>query len=141
MGQQGYAGDVDPAQAWEMLSKDPDAVLVDVRTDAEWRYVGLPELSGIGKKAYCVSWQLYPDMRHNADFAAQVAQSGITADKTLLLICRSGQRSRDAALALTATGFSRCYNVAEGFEGPRDAQFHRGGDGGWKARGLPWVQG
>ena len=141
MEQHGYAGDVGPAEAWELLNKDPDAVLVDVRTEAEWRYVGLPELGGIGKKTHCVSWLLYPDNRRNADFLAQLEGSGVTPDQTLLLICRSGQRSRDAAIALTAAGFRCCYNVAEGFEGPRDAEFHRGQEGGWKARGLPWVQG
>ena len=141
MGPKAYAGDVDPSQAWEILSEDPDAVLVDVRTDAEWRYVGLPELSAIGKQIHCVSWQCYPDMRHNGDFVAQIRDSGIGPEQPLLLICRSGQRSRDAAMALTAAGFRRCYNVSEGFEGPRDAQLHRGCDGGWKARGLPWAQG
>lgn len=141
MARDSYAGDVDPTEAWEILTSDPKAVLIDVRTDAEWRYVGLPELGGIGKRAYCISWQLYPDMRRNADFLAQVTDSGITPDQTLLLICRSGQRSRDAAMALTAAGFRCCYNVAEGFEGARDAQLHRGTAGGWKARGLPWAQG
>ena len=140
MSEAGYAGDVGPAEAWRMLQDDPDARLIDVRTDAEWRYVGLPDLGSLGRTTLCVSWQAFPDLRRNERFVAEVAESGVTPDQTVLLICRSGQRSKDAAIALTAQGYRRCYNVAEGFEGPRDGQGHRGTSGGWKARDLPWIQ-
>lgn len=135
-----YAGDVDPTATWQALSEDPGAVLIDVRTDAEWRFVGLPDLSSMGKRTALVSWQGYPDMGLNPGFVEQVRAAGVTEAQSLYLICRSGQRSRDAAIALTASGFPTCFNVAEGFEGPMDEAAHRGGVAGWKARGLPWRQ-
>ena len=135
-----YAGDVDPLGTWKALSEDPGAVLVDVRTDAEWSFVGLPDLSGLGKQTALVAWQSYPDMRLNDGFVEQVRAAGVTEEQSVYLICRSGQRSRHAAIALTAAGFARCHNVAEGFEGPMDEEAHRGRLAGWKARGLPWRQ-
>ena len=135
-----YAGDVDPQGTWKALSEDPGAVLVDVRTDAEWRFVGLPDLSSLGKQVALVPWQGYPDMRLNEGFVDQVRAAGVSEAQSVYLICRSGQRSRDAAIALTAAGFARCHNVAEGFEGPMDDDAHRGRVSGWKVRGLPWRQ-
>ncbi len=137
---QSYAGDVSPREAWRLLEEDPGAVLVDVRTDAEWSYVGLPDLGGLGKRVVCVPWQVFPEMRLNPEFAAQLAAQGVEPAQTLLLLCRSGVRSRHAAIALTGAGYGRCYNVADGFEGPCDAERHRGGSAGWKASGLPWAQ-
>ena len=137
----GYAGDIKPKDAWEILQNDPDACLIDVRTDAEWRYVGLPKLDKLGKSTYCVSWQVFPDNKLNERFVEQVKAKGVRTDQPLLLLCRSGQRSKHAAIALTAAGYERCYNVAEGFEGDRDGGGHRGSVGGWKVAGLPWDQG
>ena len=139
--QEGYAGDLRPAEAWELLKDDPKAVLVDVRTMPEWNFVGLPRLDGLGKETICVSWQSFPDMAMNGNFAAEVEARGVSRDQPVLLICRSGARSRSAAMALTAAGFGPCYNVAEGFEGDRDGALHRGSVGGWKVAGLPWAQG
>ena len=136
-----YAGDLSSQEAWEMLERDPEAVLIDVRTDAEWRYVGLPVLDRLGKRILCVSWQVYPDLSRNTDFVEEVASRGVAPGQTLLLICRSGARSRDAAIALTARGYARCYNVADGFEGGHDEDRHRGTREGWKVAGLPWGQG
>ncbi len=136
-----YAGDVSPAEAWEILAKDPQSVLLDVRTDAEWSFVGLPDLAGIGKKTHCVAWQRFTDMRLNDDFVAETRAIGVQPEQTLLFLCRSGQRSRLAAIALTEAGYQRCYNVAEGFEGAHDGLRHRGTVGGWKVAGLPWIQG
>src|SRR3546814_5459105 len=91
--------------------------------------------------ALCISWQAYPTRGGNENFVAEVEAKGIGKDQPVLLLCRSGARSRAAALALTAAGFGPCYNVAEGFEGDRDSEMHRGSVGGWKAAGLPWAQG
>lgn len=140
MSQPGYAGDVSCQEAWEILRDNSDAVLIDVRSEAEWAYVGLPDLSELGKKPLLVPWQSFPDMRMNASFESEVEAKGVKPDQILLLFCRSGQRSRHAAMALTAAGYRRCYNVADGFEGPQDGQRHRGCVGGWKVAGLPWVQ-
>ncbi len=137
---QDYAGDITSAEAWQRLRDDPKAVLVDVRTTAEWQFIGLPDLSELGKQAVCVEWQTYPDMAVNGGFAAAMHNAGVDETATVLLLCRSGVRSRKAAIALTAAGFGECINVADGFEGPLDADGHRGSQIGWKASGLPWRQ-
>jgi rhodanese-related sulfurtransferase len=136
----GYAGDVAPTTAWKILSEQPGAILIDVRTRPEWNYVGLPELAGIGKKPTLLEWQMFPNMQLNPDFVP--ALSGAVADKDvpLLFLCRSGARSAAAAKAMTAAGYSTCLNVADGFEGPLDAHARRGAAAGWKAAGLPWRQ-
>jgi len=138
---EGYAGDLRPAEAWALLEKEPNAALVDVRTLPEWSFVGVPRLDSLGKETLCVSWQVFPEMAHNQNFAAEVAARGVGKDQPVLLLCRSGARSKAAAIALTQAGFGPCYNVAEGFEGDKDGQHHRGTVGGWKVAGLPWAQG
>lgn len=135
-----YAGDISPQTAWEILTDDPGAVLIDVRTDAEWKYVGTPDLSGLGKRPLKISWKQFPEMRVNESFVEQVAGAGLGAQDTIVLLCRSGQRSAEAAAILTQSGFLRCYNIDEGFEGGKDEEGRRGSLEGWKVRGLPWVQ-
>lgn len=141
MADQRYAGDLNPKEAWDMLQQEPDACLIDVRTAPEWQYVGLPMLDDLQKQTLCVSWLDYPANDVNPAFVEQVKQGGVRPDQTVLLICRSGARSQSAAIALTEAGFGRCINVAEGFEGDKDAAGHRGTVGGWKQAGLPWSQG
>lgn len=136
-----YAGDVSSKEAWEVLSREPESVLVDVRTDAEWAFVGLPDLSEIGKGPVLVPWQSFPDMQINPNFAVEVGAKGIGREQTIFLICRSGQRSRRAAMALSDAGYGPCFNISDGFEGGHDAERHRGTTEGWKAAGLPWTQG
>ena len=131
---------VPPTQVWEALKSDPKAQLVDVRTEAEWTFVGLPDLSPAGKQAVLIQWQVFPDMHVNADFADQLKQAGFTPDQHLYFICRSGQRSLAAAQEAQAAGFPHAHNVAEGFEGPPNGSGHRGTVAGWKARNLPWRQ-
>jgi rhodanese-related sulfurtransferase len=140
MSGQGYAGEILPAQAWQILQTDAKAVLIDVRTPAEWAYVGIPDLSALGKQALFIPWQLFPDMKQNPYFVEQVRDGGVGPDGTVLLLCRSGVRSRAAAIALTALGFKTCYNISSGFEGNHDAHRHRGTVSGWKVDGLPWIQ-
>jgi len=135
-----YAGDVSPKEAWALLESDEDSVLVDVRTDAEWTYVGLADLEKVNKDAVCISWLNFPGNTPNESFAAQVEQAGIRPDQTVLLLCRSGQRSIAAAIALTENGYVKALNVLEGFEGDKDPKGQRGTTGGWKVRGLPWKQ-
>jgi len=122
------------------LPSRKDAILIDCRTRAEWYYVGLPDLETLAKKPALIEWQVFPSMQPNPEFVA--ALSGALADKEapLLFICRSGARSAAAAKAMSAAGYSTCLNVADGFEGPLDAQAKRGAAGGWKAAGLPWRQ-
>ncbi len=137
----GYAGDVSSREAWEILSRDPKATLIDVRTQPEWSFIGVPDLSTLDKRAICICWQSYPGMQVNERFAQDVAAAGVAPQDPVFLLCRSGQRSRHAALALTAAGYRACYNVADGFEGPHDASGHRGTVAGWKVADLPWKQG
>ena len=131
---------VPPTQTWEALRGESQAHLVDVRTDAEWNFVGVPDLTAAGKRTALIPWQVYPAMQRNAAFEAQLRQAGFTADDHLYFICRSGVRSLAAAEAARAAGFPNVYNVADGFEGPPDGDGHRGETAGWKADGLPWRQ-
>ncbi|MGH6618916.1 MAG: rhodanese-like domain-containing protein, partial [Alphaproteobacteria bacterium] len=82
----GYAGDIRPKEAWDILQKDPAACLIDVRTDAEWRYVGVPKLDALGKPTHCVCWQVYPDNNVNDRFVEQVKDQGVRPDQTVLLL-------------------------------------------------------
>jgi rhodanese-related sulfurtransferase len=132
--------DVCPTRVWEALRGDPAAQLVDVRTDAEWNYVGIPDLSPLGKEPIGISWQLYPAMQVNPDFVEQLRAAGLRPEQKLYFLCRSGVRSLHAARAALAAGWQHCFNIADGFEGPADAAGHRGTVAGWKAEGLPWRQ-
>lgn len=139
-----YAGDLDPAAAYALLAADPDAVLVDVRTRPEWSFVGVPDLGELGKQPLLIEWQSFPSMQVDPQFvdrlAEALARQGLPLDAPVLFLCRSGARSQAAAIALSGAGRPNCFNVADGFEGPRDAGGHRGGAAGWKASGLPWGQ-
>lgn len=135
-----YAGDVAAADAYEALRAQPGAVLVDVRSDAEWNFVGVPDLAPLGKEPLLVSWQVFPGMKLNPAFVETVKARVPDAGAPLFFICRSGARSRAAAIALTEAGYRNAYNVAAGFEGDLDPARHRGTVGGWKAAGLPWKQ-
>ncbi len=145
MPEDAYAGDIMPREAWKILETDPASVLVDVRTNAEWAYVGIPDLSQLDKQPLFVPWQLFPKMDVNPEFPAQMAGAGIDINRhraaPLLFLCRSGVRSKKAAIVMTAQGFARCYNVAHGFEGDPDGAKHRGRVNGWKVDALDWVQG
>jgi len=133
-----FAGELDAAATWERLATDADAVLIDVRTTAEWQNIGVPDLSDFGKEARFVEWQRAPDMEVNPRFLDQVAAAGVRPEQTLYLICRSGARSAHAAAALTAHGYPRCYNVRDGFEGKPNMLGRRGTVEGWQWAGLPW---
>ena len=136
----GYAGDVAPKTAWQILAEEPTAVLVDVRTQPEWVFVGVPDVTTLKKKPAFIPWQVFPSMAQNPEFARQVAAAGAQPDKPVLFLCRSGARSKAAAVALTAQGYTRAYNITGGFEGPLNNEHHRGMSNGWKADGLPWLQ-
>ena len=132
--------DVSPTQVWDALNADAGARLVDVRTDAEWNFVGLPDLHPTGQDLVLIPWQTYPSMQVNAAFVQHLQQAGLTPESRLYFLCRSGVRSRAAAEAAIAAGFSHAFNVENGFEGPPDGEGHRGQLAGWKAEGLPWRQ-
>jgi rhodanese-related sulfurtransferase len=142
---QGHIQAVAVEEAWARLKRDGGAVLIDVRTTAEWAFVGVADLTSIGKQPVLIEWQAFTEERPQAAFVERVTEAltslGADRDSELLFICRSGGRSLKAAQALAAAGYTRCRNVSDGFEGPLDPARHRGRLGGWKAKGLPWVQG
>ncbi|MGB0504844.1 MAG: rhodanese-like domain-containing protein [Pikeienuella sp.] len=140
-------GEVGPEQAWTALTTpDCRALLIDVRTRAEWSFVGVPDLSSIGQQTAFVEWQGFPTMQLNPDFVTEVIGTVEELNaQELYFLCRSGARSLSAAVAISQalqhTGCAAaCVNVAEGFEGDLNAEGRRGEVNGWKARGLPWRQ-
>lgn len=133
-----FVGNVSCADTWAALVENPSAVLVDVRTGAEWAYVGVPDLSSLGRRVVFAEWQRYPTGEQNRAFVDEVAKAA-KPDQPLYLICRSGVRSLAAAEILSLRGYTT-HNVADGFEGPPDGVGHRGATAGWKAVGLPWRQ-
>ncbi len=137
----GYAGDLSVTEAWALLVVDQTTQLVDVRSHAEWRFVGAPELSGIGRKIHFVEWQTFPAMTQNPDFVIKTSEAlGHDKNIPVLFLCRTGGRSQAAAAAMTQAGYTRAYNIVGGFEGELDGERHRGNKNGWKASGLPWMQ-
>ena len=127
----GYAGDVPAELAWQWLQSG-EAVLVDVRTDAEREWVG--KVQG----AIAVAWKQWPGMAANQNFDEQL-HAAVPEGKKVVLLCRSGVRSVAAAQRATGLGIE-AYNILEGFEGDVDANGQRGRLSGWRKRGLPWNQ-
>lgn len=129
-----YAGAFTPQEAWEVLQQSPGARLVDVRTKAEWDWVGrVPH-------AVEIEWQSYPGSQPNPRFLDQLKHE-LPSENLVLFMCRSGARSSNAAKAAYDAGYHSSYNVLEGFEGDKDVNNHRNSVNGWRAAGLPWVQG
>lgn len=139
-----YAGDVSCEACFEALKASPSSQLIDVRTMPEWMFVGIPDLQSIGKRVHTIEWQQFPTMQVNSAFIDAVdgvmQDLGAGHDDEVYCLCRSGVRSIAAAQALTAAGYSKAYNVLEGFEGHHNQEGQRGGMGGWKFSGLPWAQ-
>ena len=131
-----------PKQAWDMIQENPRAVMIDVRADMEYLFIGHP------KGAIHVSWIDLPDWKVNPNFVSEVRKvmlGGLSCDNDsgcapIILICRSGKRSLEAGHALINDGFTEIYNVLEGFEGDLDESHHRSTVGGWRFHGLPWEQ-
>lgn len=129
-----YQGTLTPQEAYALLQNGAGTKLVDVRSRAELDWVG--RVPG----AVEVEWATYPGMIANPQFLTQLAQY-VTPTTRLLFLCRSGARSNAAAILATQNGYANCYNILEGFEGDKDTEQHRNMLNGWRAAGLPWVQG
>ena len=146
MGLGSDVGEMTPDEAWNRLKSDETARLIDVRTRAEWGFVGVPDVQELEQTPIFIEWSTYPDMSVNPAFVAEVEEAiGSENPGPLLFLCRSGVRSLHAATAVTeyfaqAGKSVTCVNVLEGFEGDVDASGHRGSQNGWKARGLAWRQ-
>ena len=128
-----YIGALLPGEAHALLRQAPGAKLVDVRTRAEWDYVG--RVPG----AVQIEWQHYPSGQLNPDFLTDL-QAQVDREALVMFICRSGARSHAAAAAATAAGYTQAFNVLEGFEGDKDQNQHRNSVGGWRVASLPWIQ-
>jgi rhodanese-related sulfurtransferase len=127
-----YAGALTPHEAWQ-LQADGAATLVDVRTFAEWEFVGrVPD-------SMLIEWRRLGEQKPNAAFLQQL-RGHVAPGEAVLFLCRSGVRSHHAAETAARAGFERAYNVLEGFEGDLDEDRHRGTTGGWRSHGLPWIQ-
>ena len=127
-----YAGGLSPKDAWTLFSAGA-AVLVDVRTNEERKFVG--HVPG----SVHVAWATGTGMTRNPRFVKEL-EAKVGKDAVVLLLCRSGKRSAAAAEAAARAGFSAVFNVLEGFEGELDADTRRGSLDGWRFHGLPWVQ-
>jgi rhodanese-related sulfurtransferase len=140
MGTKPFFDNISSILGWETLADNQPSALVDVRTSAEWAFVGAPILSGLGKELIQIEWLRYPTMTKNPDFKAQLMDK--VKDKTtpLIFICRSGGRSFAAAEEMLEAGYKECYNIEDGFEGELDQNGHRGKISGWKFNNLPWGQ-
>lgn len=130
-----YAGALLPSEAHALLQQVPTAKLVDVRTQAEWEYVGRVPGSVL------VEWNRFPSGERNPLFLEQLQAQVAKTEAPIMFLCRSGARSHHAAAAATQAGYPNSFNVLEGFEGGKDALGHRNSVGGWRIAGLPWVQG
>jgi rhodanese-related sulfurtransferase len=128
-----YEGALLPTEALAFLQENSSARLVDVRSKAEWSWVG--RIPG----AVEIEWLFFPSMQANPDFLEHLSLK-VPKESPVMFICRSGVRSNQAAIAALESGYVNCFNVLEGFEGDKDSNGHRGVQGGWKAAGLPWVQ-
>jgi len=134
--------ELSPQAAFDMLQENPRAVLIDIRSSMEYLFVGHP------KGAIHVAWIDEPDWEVNPHFAVEVRKvmlGGAVCDRQencapVILICRSGKRSKDAGRVLRESGLREVFHVDEGFEGELDEQHHRSSVGGWRHRGLPWEQ-
>lgn len=126
--------------AWKTLKSDPKAVLIDVRTAPEWSFVGIPDLSEMKKDLLQLSWRIYPNMEVNKNFVSQITSEIPDKNTPIFFMCRSGGRSMEAATAMTAEGYTKCYNILDGFEGDMNEEFHRSEKSGWRAAKLPWRQ-
>lgn len=128
-----YAGALLPQEAFELMQSGA-AKLVDVRTKPEWDYVG--KIPG----SLLIEWQAYPSSLLNPEFLNQL-QAQVGKDEPVMFLCRSGARSSSAAKRATESGYSKSYNILQGFEGDKDSAGHRNSVGGWRFAGLPWTQG
>jgi len=130
-----YAGALLPPEAHALAQQLPGAKLVDVRTQAEWEYVGhVPD-------SVLIEWNTYPNGERNPQFIEQLQAQVAKTESPVMFLCRSGARSHHAAATATLAGYLNSYNILEGFEGDRDAYGHRSSVGGWRFAGLPWAQG
>ncbi len=130
-----YAGALLPVEAYALLERVPAARLIDVRTRAEWDFVGhVPDST-------LIEWNTYPEGQRNTEFVDELRSQVPDAEAPVMFLCRSGARSHQAAAAANQAGYTKAFNNLQGFEGDKDAHEHRNSVGGWRVANLPWIQG
>jgi rhodanese-related sulfurtransferase len=129
-----YEGALLPTEAYQLMTHAANAKLIDVRTRAEWEYVGVIPAS------IQIELLTYPGSQPNPGFLEEL-KAKVDKEAIVMFVCRSGARSHNAAVLATQAGYLDCYNVLQGFEGDKDVNGHRNTVGGWRAAGLPWRQG
>ena len=137
---------VTATDAWKILEEKPNSLLIDVRCKEEVEFVGFVDLSKLNKKPLYLSWKIYPSLEVDGAFTdklsaliAEVFPAFNPEEINLLFICRSGNRSFEAAMFMSDFGYN-CYNIKNGFEGDIDESGHRTSINGWKVENLPWRQ-
>ena len=125
-------------ECFNKLSEISNSYLIDIRTKPEWEFIGVPDLSSLNKKTIFISWHVYPEMKINSLFENQITESNIKKNDKLFLICRSGNRSFQAAKFLSSFGYNNCFNIIDGFEGDKNNINQRSTINGWKYNNLPW---
>ena len=137
---------IEAKTAFTKLRDDKNAILIDVRTDAELAFVGKVDAVDFDNRMVLISWQNFPAMTINPRFDAileKTLQEKFGDDKKnsqLIFMCRSGARSSQAAIHATQLGYKNCFNLIAGFEGDIDSAGHRSNINGWKFNNLPWRQ-
>jgi rhodanese-related sulfurtransferase len=132
-----FHGIVTPAEAYQLLEKRDDVILIDVRTQAERDWVGRVQIKDT--QHFPVQWSLYPSGTPNPEFMTQLSSAVPNKDSIILFLCRSGVRSRHAAKLATEQGYTSCYDILNGFEGDKDSNGHRKLSNGWCHAGMPWL--
>lgn len=130
-----YEGALLPQEAQSILEQDSHSRIIDVRTQAEWEWVGRVPNSTL------IEWNTWPGGQPNPGFIDQLRERVPDLTTPVLFLCRSGGRSHNAAIAATRAGYTHCFNILQGFEGDKDANGRRNSVGGWRFAGLPWLQG
>ncbi len=135
-----YSGNISPQTAWDTLKTTENAWLIDVRTQAEWAFVGQVNIASLNKTPLYIEWQSFPNGQQNTEFLTQCENHIDNKTAYIFFLCRSGARSTAAARYVHKHGYQYVYNIDGGFEGDHDAQAHRGKINGWKASELLWQQ-
>ena len=133
-----YAGSLSPAETWELITIDSQAVMVDVRSQAEMDWVGFVDLAD--ERYFHIEWNLYPGGTRNPEFLSRLQATVPNKTTAIVFMCRSGVRSHHAATLAKSLGYDKAINILEGFEGDKNENAHRSTVNGWKKHGLPWRQ-
>ena len=130
-------------EAFEEINSNVGALLIDVRSELEWKKIGIPDLGDLNKRLVLLELQSMPSMEINQNFLAELEETLRNRNvKNVMFMCKAGVRSQAAAVKsisvlLNANKNIKICNVSDGFEGKGFSIFG-GITSGWKNSGLPW---